>query len=153
MTHPIDVARGRAVIARWRDLAEQRLEHLTELFESGRWRRYHSEISFLENIQEAKHALQTWRELSAYEASPDRLAAISRLGPVKPIPRAALRDRADRLSPQPARIAAEPPPVAAISAARESATSEGALSAGEVPVPTLHLATMRERYPLLRNVL
>lgn len=34
------------------------------MFETGRWRRYHSEIAFLENIQEAKLAVQTWRALS-----------------------------------------------------------------------------------------
>lgn len=34
------------------------------MFETGRWRRYHTEIAFLENIQEAKLAVQTWRALS-----------------------------------------------------------------------------------------
>ena len=47
MTYRTDLARGRDIVARWCDLAEQRLEHLTELFESGRWRRYHSEVAFL----------------------------------------------------------------------------------------------------------
>ena len=54
MTHRHDVARGRDIVARWVILAEQRLEYLTELFETGRWRRYHGERAFLENIQEAK---------------------------------------------------------------------------------------------------
>lgn len=34
------------------------------MFETGRWRRYHSELAFLENIQEAKRAVQTWRALA-----------------------------------------------------------------------------------------
>jgi len=55
---------GRDIAARWCTLAEQRLEHLSEMFETGRWRRYHSEIAFLENIQEAKRAVQTWRALA-----------------------------------------------------------------------------------------
>jgi uncharacterized repeat protein (TIGR03809 family) len=59
-----DVAIGRDVAARWCALAEQRLVHLSEMFETGRWRRYHSEIAFLENIQEAKRAVQTWRALA-----------------------------------------------------------------------------------------
>ena len=59
-----DVARGRDIAARWCALAEQRLEHLSEMFETGRWRRYHSELAFLENIQEAKRAVQTWRALA-----------------------------------------------------------------------------------------
>lgn len=58
------MARGRDIAARWCALAEQRLEHLSEMFETGRWRRYHSEIAFLENIQEAKRAVQTWRALA-----------------------------------------------------------------------------------------
>ena len=74
MTHRIDVARGRDLVARWCALAEQRLEYLTEMFESGRWRRYHSELAFLENIQEAKTAVETWRGLSTREAAPDNSA-------------------------------------------------------------------------------
>jgi len=34
------------------------------MFETGRWRRYHSELAFLENIQEAKRAVQTWRAIA-----------------------------------------------------------------------------------------
>ncbi|WP_338698500.1 TIGR03809 family protein [Bradyrhizobium sp. 26S5] len=61
MTHRTDVARGQQIVARWCNLAEQRLEHLTELFETGRWRRYHSEQAFLENIREARAAVEIWR--------------------------------------------------------------------------------------------
>ena len=64
MTHHTDVERGRSIVARWFILAERRLEHLTELFETGRWRRYHSELSFLENLREAKAAVEVWRDLS-----------------------------------------------------------------------------------------
>src|SRR6266478_4372103 len=71
MTLHVDVARGRNVVARWCNLAEQRLEYLTELFETGRWRRFHSERAFLENIQEAKTAVGIWRDLSLREASRD----------------------------------------------------------------------------------
>ena len=58
------MAVGRDIAARWCALAEQRLQHLSEMFETGRWRRYHSEIAFLENIQEAKRAVETWRALA-----------------------------------------------------------------------------------------
>ena len=75
MTQLSDVARGRDVLARWCNLAEQRLEYLTELFETGRWRRYHSEIAFLENIREAKSAVELWRDLSTREAFPNNNAA------------------------------------------------------------------------------
>jgi uncharacterized repeat protein (TIGR03809 family) len=63
MTHR-QSAGHRDLAARWCTLAEQRLEHLSEMFETGRWRRYHSEIAFLENIQEAKRAVQTWRAIA-----------------------------------------------------------------------------------------
>jgi len=63
MTHR-QSAGHRDIAARWCALAEQRLEHLSEMFETGRWRRYHSEIAFLENIQEAKRAVQTWRAIA-----------------------------------------------------------------------------------------
>src|SRR3712207_6483466 len=68
MTHRQEVVRdavSRDIAMRWCALAEQRLQHLSEMFETGRWRRYHSEIAFLENIQEAKRAVQTWRALAA----------------------------------------------------------------------------------------
>ena len=74
MTQLSDVARGRDVLARWCNLAEQRLDYLTELFETGRWRRFHSEIAFLENIREAKSAVEIWRDLSTREALPDNNA-------------------------------------------------------------------------------
>jgi uncharacterized repeat protein (TIGR03809 family) len=64
MTHRQSAAGGRDIAARWCALAEQRLEHLSEMFETGRWRRYHSELAFLENIQEAKRAVQTWRAIA-----------------------------------------------------------------------------------------
>ena len=67
MTHRTDEAPRREVIARWCALAEQRLNYLTEMFESGRWRRYYSEHAFLENIREAKLAVETWRNLSGSE--------------------------------------------------------------------------------------
>src|ERR1700676_101857 len=69
MTQQPDVARGRDIVARWCNLAEKRLEYLTELFETGRWRRYHSERAFLENIREAQAAVETWRGLLTREAS------------------------------------------------------------------------------------
>jgi len=43
MTLRTDVARSRDLLACWRELAEKRLEYLTEMFETGRWRRYYSD--------------------------------------------------------------------------------------------------------------
>lgn len=71
MTERTDVARGRDIVVRWSALAEQRLGYLTELYETGRWRRYYSEDDFLENIREAKGAVETWHGLLNAEATPD----------------------------------------------------------------------------------
>src|SRR3954452_20574539 len=87
MAQRADVARGQEILERWRALAEQRLEHLTELFETGRWRRYHTEVSFLENIQEAKTAVETWCRLATREAALDNSPIdISWLNSPKPLP-------------------------------------------------------------------
>ena len=111
MTHHADVARGRDILARWCKLAEQRLEHLTELFETGRWRRYHSERAFLENIQEAKAAVEAWRDLVTREASLDNSAIdFSWLkGARTPLPRGdGFRQPLQRPHTQPAPVAVEP---------------------------------------------
>src|SRR5262245_35923464 len=117
MAHPADVARGRNIVARWCSLAEQRLEYLTELFETGRWRRFHTEREFLENIQEAKIAVETWRELLGREASLDNTEVdLSWLGrrrtaplPLTPLPRdEGFRQPIVQLAPPPVPVAARP---------------------------------------------
>jgi len=61
-----DGAIGTGVAARWCALAERRLNHLVGMFESGRWRWYsRSEAAFLEDIKEAKDAVEMWRALAA----------------------------------------------------------------------------------------
>jgi uncharacterized repeat protein (TIGR03809 family) len=169
MTHQLDVARGRDIVARWCVLAEQRLEYLTELFETGRWRRYHSELAFLENIQEAKTAVETWRDLSTREASRDNSAVdMSWLGRTRAtLPRGeTLRDQAHRPQPLPPAVSAEPPPSdVSIAAETDQVSSDEASCVLESEAPsidpaldnaselTLDIAVMQERYPLLRNAL
>jgi uncharacterized repeat protein (TIGR03809 family) len=133
MTQLSDVARGRDVLARWCNLAEQRLEYLTELFETGRWRRFHSEAAFLENIQEAKAAVELWRDLLVVEDSREHSAIdISWLGRTRAtLPRGEiLPDQAHRFQWQPAPAPAEPPPsVVSISLETVHVSSEEAPSA------------------------
>ena len=50
-------------VSRWRKLAEQRLEHVTDLFVSGRWQRYFNEPEFLEIVRQTKEAVAAWRRL------------------------------------------------------------------------------------------
>jgi hypothetical protein len=150
MTHRIDVALSRDIVARWCAFAEQRLEYLTELFETGRWRRFYSERAFLENIREAKTAVETWRGLVTREASPATSAAVS----------------------WPAEIPVDSPPFdLSIAAQDERLYSDEAPSAPDVDTQALDVAALAvavlndtpewvpnldaiaERYPLLRNAL
>jgi uncharacterized repeat protein (TIGR03809 family) len=160
MTHRLDVARGRDIVARWCDLAEQRLDYLTELFETGRWRRFHSERAFLENIQEAKAAVETWRDLLSREASLDNSAIdVSWLGRGRAPPprRERLRDELHRPLLQPMEIANQLPPSDVLTASEtEHVFSDDAPSApvmDSVSEPMPAIAAIEQRYPLLRNAL
>jgi len=167
MTHRVDVARGRDIVARWCNLAEQRLEYLTELFETGRWRRYHSEREFLENIQEAKAAVEVWRNLEVREASLDNSAIdLSWLGRERSnLPRSAYMPApVQRLQPLPAQIEAEPPPrdipgdvlialESVLAASAEAPSVSDAPGLDDVSPPPLDLDVIEQRYPLLRNAL
>lgn len=172
MAHPADVARGRDIVARWCNLAERRLEYLTELFETGRWRRFHSERDFLENIQEAKAAVATWRDLLHREASLDNttidLAWLGRRRTLPllltPLPRdEGYRPPIVSLQPQPVPVPAPPPreiPTdilvgleSEITVAEEVPSAPDVLALDEMEVPALDLDAMKDRYPLLRNAL
>lgn len=172
MAHPADVARGRNIVARWCNLAERRLEYLTELFETGRWRRFHTELEFLENIQEAKTAVATWRDLLSREAALDNTAIdMTWLGrrrttplPLTPLPRdQGLRHPVVQLHPKPAPVVAPVPrdvlpdiPVALESrlvVANETPSIPDVLALDEMQFPALDLDAMKDRYPLLRNAL
>lgn len=181
MAHPADVARGRDIVARWCNLAERRLEYLTELFETGRWRRYHGELEFLENIQEAKAAVEAWRDLLTREAAPDNTAIdLAWLGrrrttplPLTPLPRDHGLHRPIvplRSKPAPvvaAPVVAPPPPPpprevpadvlialeSKLAAAEEAPSAPDGLGLDDMQFPALDLDAMKERYPLLRNAL
>jgi uncharacterized repeat protein (TIGR03809 family) len=166
MTHLADVTRSRDTAARWCNLAEKRLEHLIDLFESGRWRRYHSEQAFLENIQEAKAAVETWRDLMAREACPDHLLIdIAGLnGWREKMPRHdEVREPSHMVQHEPAPTLIEP--LREISDDFLIALESQLLVSDDVPsvtdapdlvdmpLPPLDLDMMQERYPLLRNAL
>jgi uncharacterized repeat protein (TIGR03809 family) len=183
MTHRADVTRGRDIVARWCSLAEQRLEHLTELFETGRWRRYHTERAFLENIKEAKTAVETWRDLLTREASRENVPLdISWLGRARAtLPRDVPR-RILPLSLQPASFPDEPPRAAVATDPEAMQVSLRVAPRVSSSVPTIaapavepelspafesvlapalnsapelmpNLSVMQQRYPSLRNAL
>jgi len=148
MTHRNDAA-GR-VLDRWRLLAEQRLEHLTELFESGRWRRYHSELTFLENIREAKEAVETWRNLASPKPVAPRAAPRATSRPAAPLQLRKIGQAAIMAPIElPAATEAAAVPMQASGASViDLAEFERALEA-----PVLDLGEIEQRYPLLRNAL
>jgi uncharacterized repeat protein (TIGR03809 family) len=165
MTHLRDVARGRDTVARWCNLAERRLEYLTDLFETGRWRRFHSERAFLENIQEAKAAVETWRDLMAREAAPDHLVIyLTSPGGKRPAsPRhGEIGEQVALLPPEPAPIVVEPlreiPDDVLAALESQLLDQDGTPSVFDAPdlddtLPPLDLDLMQQRYPLLRNAL
>jgi uncharacterized repeat protein (TIGR03809 family) len=157
MASQTDVAKGREIVARWCNLAEQRLKYLTELFDSGRWRRFHSEQAFLDNIREAKTAVETWRDLWPREASRDNraidLSWLGRSGTSLPLN----EFRRERVAlPRVAKAPVEPPQKISIPAEdrdilREPIAVEPA--GQDTWAAVLDLATFAARYPLLRNTL
>jgi uncharacterized repeat protein (TIGR03809 family) len=172
MTERTDVARGRDIVARWSTLAEQRLEYLTALFETGRWQRYHSEREFLENIREAKSAVATWRGLLNAEATPDNrpvdFSWIGRRSSVPPVhvlpepileiaPRLAELPVAPPVSVVPATAEPEPEPEPEPELAPEPVLAiDPVETAGDSALDktlalTLDIVGMAGRYPSLQN--
>jgi uncharacterized repeat protein (TIGR03809 family) len=168
MTQHADVRRGRDIVARWCNLAEQRLDYLTELYETGRWRRYHGEREFLENIQEARAAVEVWRDLEVREATLDNTVLdLSWLGrPRWNLPRSdILPAPVHRLQPMAASTPAEPlareVPAdvlnalkGVLAASAEAPTAPDAPDLGDLPPASRDIdVVMQQRYPLLRNTL
>lgn len=148
MTQRADIERGRAIVERWRALAEQRLDYLIALQESGRWQRYHSEPDFLDNLRDAHAAVETWRVLASREASLDNQPIeFGWLGQgAVPLAQREIAGRDDHAMA--ARPVVSPPVAPTIDAPRVAdAMPVAALAA------SLDLATMQDRYPLLRNAL
>ncbi len=154
MTDRLDVGRRRDVVARWCTLAEQRLEFLNELFESGRWRRYHSELAFLENIREAKATVELWRDLLRLEA----VAGDTRIeiGTHPPSGMTILPERsvhpAHRQLTEPLHVAASEPdngfPIAFENPARDQPSSAVPRNMVEL---TLDIDGISESYPIARS--
>jgi uncharacterized repeat protein (TIGR03809 family) len=161
MTKRSDVARGREIIERWCALAEQRLDHLTDMFESGRWRRYHSEMAFLENIQEAKTAVETWRLLLSQHASANSaidMSWLDRRTPLPPRPASLLRDEPRPAPPRSLRVVVDRAmPERRVDLPLEKAPVHQVALAPSADAKTwergLDLTVMQQRYPLLRNAL
>ena len=63
-----------AIARKWKALAERRRNYLVELYQTGRWRRYYSEATFLVAMRAVKADIEAWGKLAEDEAAPpDRL--------------------------------------------------------------------------------
>ena len=157
MSSQLDAAKGREIVARWCNLAEKRLEYLTELFDTGRWRRFHSEEAFLANIREAKTAVEAWRELLSREATRDNmpidLSWLGRAGTA--MPRNELRRDPVPL-PRIADVPIAPPQQISVLPEDDEIVSDPGVVE---PLPeqafavVQDLAAVAARYPILRNTL
>ena len=173
MTHRTDEAPRREIIARWCTLAEQRLNYLTEMFESGRWRRFYSEVAFLENIKEAKFAVETWRSLSnphlalntaAIEPTPELAQGVAAVElalseSAVPVPARVAEPDPVPIAPEPFEFEDEPAVEQAELAPVDAAPSEPVIDmlaleqALDIPDAAFDITAIEQRYPLLRNAL
>lgn len=80
MTTSFDASRYQQALERWRALAERRLEHMTALYESGRWRRYYTEERFMRIILDTRAAAAAWGQLAPKEEAAPQLEALMREG-------------------------------------------------------------------------
>ncbi len=96
-----DIAFSHGFAARGLALAEQRLAYLTELFDTGRWRRFHSEEDFLMNVRESRAAVDAWRRIEQFNPaakSPRPLVTVANVPLMPPEPPAAPEDAVEALS-------------------------------------------------------
>ena len=147
------------------------------MFETGRWRRYHSELAFLENIQEAKRAVQTWRAIATGEDVAAAAASVTSAFGWSPatLSRMAPREQQQTLQPKAVHIVPEtavpvaldptpnvlaevteaplapPAPLAALLQQLSPPTDEIVAAPDGVVEFTFSLDGIEAKYPLLRN--
>jgi len=122
MTISFDVERYQRALERWRALAERRLEHMTVLYESGRWQRYFSEEQFIGVIRETRAAVDVWRKITPEH---EMIATLF----TKPDGPLVVRSR-----PQPEPVAAPPPATLAAAPPVQVAAAPPAPFAAAPPV-------------------
>jgi len=52
------------IARKWHDLAERRLMHFTELYRSGRWKRYYTREQFTLLMRDVIRSVKVWSELA-----------------------------------------------------------------------------------------
>ena len=62
---------------RWRSLAERRRAHFTELYRSGRWKRYYTEEAFQAHMREVVRGVEAWTNV--INPGSDKTASTTRI--------------------------------------------------------------------------
>ena len=52
------------IARKWHDLAERRVDYYSELYRSGRWRRYYTADRFAVRMLDVISAAKSWRDLA-----------------------------------------------------------------------------------------
>jgi uncharacterized repeat protein (TIGR03809 family) len=52
------------IAQKWRDFAERRCADFTELYTSGRWKRYYTEPELIARMREVAGAAETWAKIA-----------------------------------------------------------------------------------------
>ena len=58
------------IALKWRSLAERRRDHYVELYQSGRWKHYHSEAEFLTEMRKAAALAERWIQIAPLRGRP-----------------------------------------------------------------------------------
>jgi uncharacterized repeat protein (TIGR03809 family) len=65
MTHREAFLKFGQTAQKWRDLADQRRAAFTDLYESGRWKKYYTEDELLLRMREVVGTAETWTEVAS----------------------------------------------------------------------------------------
>jgi len=137
-----DDLKTRQIAQRWCVLAEKRLDYLNELLETGRWRRFHNEIDFFDNLEEARDAVARWQAMAD-----GRFAMpASREVPPVPVPQAAVIEQVVIE----AEVVSFEDHVSQRAAARPVEQEPAAASDITDWTRPVDLDAIRDRYPILR---
>jgi hypothetical protein len=63
MSDSLPICMPAEIARKWHELSERRREHLVELYDSGRWKRYYSEGEFVVCMRETVGLSEAWARL------------------------------------------------------------------------------------------
>lgn len=64
MSDPDAFQRFAAIAQKWRELADRRRDDFTDLYQSGRWKRYYSEADLVMRMREVVTVAERWSAIA-----------------------------------------------------------------------------------------